>query len=129
MFKNKQNGYISNVTILLEEECKMLLKVIEFDDDTKLMEEVKNHAAQGVSKYNVYVIFHYDDRDKRVADSVDFSTVGVGEEVLDNYVKNIFRQKGDELRAQFEERGFDPTETEVLEGKLDEGKILVFHKE
>ena len=107
----------------------MLPKVIEFDDDTKLMEEVKNLAAQGVSKDNLYVISHDDDRDKRVADSVDASTVGVGEEGLDTYVKNIFRQKGDELRAQFEELGFDPTEAEVLEGKLDEGKILLLHKE
>src|SRR5699024_915293 len=129
MFKNKQNGYISNVTIMLEEECKMLSKVIEFDDDTKLMEKVKKHAVKVESKDNVYVISHDDDRDKRVSDSVDASTVGVGEEGLDTYVKNIFRQKGDELRAQFEELGFDPTEAEVLEGKLDEGKILLLHKE
>src|SRR5699024_12045385 len=97
-FKNKQNGYISNVTILLEEECKMLPKVIEFADDTKLMEEVKKLAAQGVSKDNLYVISHDVDRDKRVAYCVDASTVGIGEEGLDTYVKNIFRQKGDELR-------------------------------
>src|SRR5699024_10102844 len=107
----------------------MLPKVIEFDDDTKLMEEVKNLAAKGVSKDNIYVISHDDDRDKRVADNVDDSTVSIGKEGLDNYVKNIFRQKGDELRAQFEELGFDPTEAEVLEGKLDEGKILLLHKE
>src|SRR5699024_809905 len=107
----------------------MLPKVIEFDDDTKLMEEVKNLAAQGVSKDSLYVISHDDDRDKRVEDSVDASTVGIGKEGLETYVKNIFRQKGDELRAQFEELGFDPTEAEVLEGKLDEGKILLLHKE
>src|SRR5699024_813392 len=107
MFKNKLKGYINNVTILLEEEWTMLPKVIEFDDDTKLMEEVKNLAAQGVSKDNLYVLSHDDDRDKRVADSVDASTVGVGEEGLETFVKNIFRQKGDELRAQFEELGFD----------------------
>src|SRR5699024_11943795 len=95
-----QNGYISNVTILLEEECKMLPKVIEFDDDTKLMEEVKNLAAQGVSKDNLYVISHDDDRDKRDADSVDASTVGGGEEGRDTYVKNIISQKGDEERSQ-----------------------------
>src|SRR5699024_10312859 len=128
MFKNKLKGYINNVTILLEEEWTMLPKVIECDDDTKLMEEVKNLAAQGASKDNHYFFSHDDDRDKRVADSVDTSTVAVGEEGLETFVKNIFRQKGDELRAQFEELGFDPTEAEVLEGKLDEGKILLLHK-
>src|SRR5699024_11329207 len=34
--KNKQNGEISNETILKEEECKMLPKVIEVDDETQL---------------------------------------------------------------------------------------------
>src|SRR5690625_7259848 len=97
MFKNKLKGYINNVTILLEEEWTMLPKVIEFDDDTKLMEEVKNLAAQGVSKDNLYVISHDDDSDKRVADSVDASTVGIGEEGLDIYVKNIFLQNSDEI--------------------------------
>src|SRR5690625_5035819 len=110
MFKNKLKGYINNVTILLEEEWTMLPKVIEFDDDTKLMEEVKNLAAQGVSKDNLYVISHDDDRDKRVADSVDASTVGIGEEGLDTYVKNIFRQKIDVLSYLFEELGFEPTD-------------------
>lgn len=104
-------------------------KVLEFHDDTKLMEEVKNLSAQGISKENLYVISHDDDRDKRVADNVDASTIGIEEEGLDTFVKNIFRKKGDELRAQFEELGFDHTEAEVLEGKLDEGKILLLHKE
>src|SRR5690625_1737668 len=107
----------------------MLPKVIEFDDDTKLMEEVKNLAAQGVSKDNLYVISHDNNRDIRVANSVDATTIGIGEEGLYTYVKNIFRQKGDELRDQYEELGFDTTEAEVLEGKLDEGKILLLHKE
>ncbi len=104
-------------------------KIIEFQDDTKLMAEVKNLAAQGVHKDNLYVMSHDDDRDKRVADSVDAETVGLGEEGLDTFVKNIFRKKGDELRAQFEELGFDHTEAEVLENKLDEGKILLLHIE
>src|SRR5690625_1314868 len=107
----------------------MLPQVIEFDDDNKLMEEVKHLDSQGVSKDNLYVLSHEDDSYKRVADSVYAKSLGIGEEGLDSYVNNIFRQKGDELRAQFEELGFDPTEAEVLEGKLDEGKILLLHKE
>lgn len=104
-------------------------KVTEFQDDTKLMAEVKNLAAQGVNKDNLYVLSHDDDRDKRVAGSVDASTVGAEEEGLGTFVKNIFRKKGEELRAQFEELGFNQTEAEVLESKLDEGKILLLHKE
>src|SRR5699024_1193530 len=103
-------------------------KVIEFHDDEKLMSEFKKLSAEGVSKEDLYVISHDSDRDKRVADNVDASTVGAKEEGLGTYVKNIFRKKGDELRAQFEELGFDHTEAEVLEGKLDEGKILLLQK-
>ena len=72
---------------------------------------------------------HDSDRDTKVADSVDASTVGMKEEGLDTFVKNIFRKKGDELRAQFEKLGFDHTEAKVLESKLDEGKILLLHLE
>lgn len=104
-------------------------KVIEFHNDEELMQEVKNLSAQGVSKDNLYVVAHDEDREKKVADTTDASTIGIGEEGLDTFVKNIFRKKGDELRAQFEELGFDHTEAEVLEGKLDEGKILLMHKE
>lgn len=104
-------------------------EVLEFHDDTKLMEEVKNLSAQGISKENLYVISHDDDRDKRVAESVDASTIGMEEEGLNTFVKNIFRKKGDELRAKFTELGFDDTEAKVLESKLDEGKILLLHKE
>ena len=100
-------------------------KITEYHDDTELMKEVKNLAAQGVDKENLYVMSHDSDRDKRVADSVDAGTIGIKEEGLDTFVKNIFRKKGDELRAQFEELGFDQTEAKVLESKLDEGKILL----
>lgn len=104
-------------------------KVTEFQDDTELMKEVKNLAANGIDKENLYVMSHDTDRDKRVAESVDASTIGAGEEGLDTFVKNIFRKKGDKLRAEFEKLGFDHTEAEVLESKLDKGKILLLHME
>ena len=104
-------------------------KVLEFHNDDSLMQEVRSLAAQGISKEDLYVVSHDDDREKRVADTIDASTIGIGEEGLDTFVKNIFRKKGDELRAQFKELGFDHTEAEVLESKLDEGKILLLHKE
>src|SRR5690625_7515516 len=89
MFKNKLKGYINNVTILLEEEWTMLPKVIEFDDDNKLMEEVKNLAAQGVSKDNLYDISHIDVRDKRDADNeVALTVVHVVEVIY--YIFTIF---------------------------------------
>ena len=80
--------------------------VKEFQDDVKLTEEVQAQINNGVSADNLYVISHDDDRTKRVADHADANTVGVNEEGLGTAVKNVFRKKGDELRAKFEELGF-----------------------
>ena len=99
--------------------------VKEFKDDVSLKEEVKSLAAKGVSKENLYVMSHDDDRTDRVADSVDASKVGIEEQSLETSVKNVFRKKGDELRAKFEELGFNKQEAEALEEKLDHGTILL----
>lgn len=97
----------------------------EFQDDKELMKAVKIQAANGVSKDNLYVISHDDDRTDRVAGKVDANKVGINEESLQTAVGNIFRKKGDELRAKFKELGFDQAEAGQLEEKLDHGKILL----
>lgn len=99
--------------------------VKEFLDDKGLMQEVKTQAANGVKKENLYVISHDDDRTDRVAGNVNANEVGIGEEGLGTAVGNIFRKKGDELRAKFKELGFDQSEAGELEEKLDHGKILL----
>ncbi|MUV36771.1 General stress protein 17M [Lentibacillus sp. JNUCC-1] len=99
--------------------------VKEFKDDTKLKEEVKSLAEKGVSKDTLYVLSHDDDRTDRVADSVDANKVGLSEQELSTYVGNIFRKKGDELRAKFQELGFPEQEAGDLEEKLDHGTILL----
>lgn len=99
--------------------------VKEFQDDTLLMQEVKIQANNGVSKENLYVISHDDDRTDRVASKVNANEVGVDEQGLGKAVGNIFRKKGDELRNKFQELGFDQSEASELEEKLDHGKILL----
>lgn len=104
-------------------------EVKEFRDDVEVVEEVKREIANGVSKDDLYVMSHDDDRTERVAGKVDANTVGVSEEGFGTAVKNVFRTKGDELRAKFEELGFSQTEAEELEEKLDHGKILLIKAE
>ncbi|GAA0608785.1 general stress protein [Virgibacillus siamensis] len=99
--------------------------VKEFQDDTALMKEVKSQAGKGVSKDNMYVMSHDDDRTDRVAGNVDANKVGIQEEGLDTAVNNIFRKKGDELRTKFNELGFSKDEASELEEKLDHGEILL----
>lgn len=99
--------------------------VKEFQDDQALIQEVEALAQKGVKKENLYVMSHDDDRTDRVAGNVDANQVGLSEEGLTTAVENIFRKKGDALRAQFKELGFTQLEAEELEEKLDHGEILL----
>lgn len=103
--------------------------VKEFHDDMQVVEEVKAQVARGIPHDHLYVISHDDDRTNRVADNANANTIGLEEEGLATALKNIFRKKGDELRAKFSELGFSDMEAEELEKKLDDGKILLLVKE
>lgn len=117
IFKNHFKG---------ESTLKPIVK--EFQDDQDLIAEVEAQAGRGISKDNLYVISHDDDRTKRVADKVNASEVGVKEEGIKVAIGNLFHKKGDELRAKFEELGFSTAEAGELEEKLDHGKILLLIK-
>lgn len=101
--------------------------VKEFKDDTALINEVKSLAAKGVSKDDLFVLSHDDDRTKRVAESADASKIGISEVGFETYVSNIFSKKGDQLRAQMEELGFSSFEAENYEERLDHGAILLIN--
>lgn len=109
----------------VEEEIKLKPTVKEFQDDQAVMEEVKNLAERGVSKDDLYLISHDDERTDRVAGKVDANQVGVKEEGIGTAIGNIFRKKGDELRTKFKELGFSQAEADEFEEKLDHGKILL----
>lgn len=103
--------------------------VKEFQDDQALLAEVEALSAKGTSKENLYVISHDDDRTDRVADQVNANEIGTTEVGLKVAVENMFRRKGDEIRAKFKELDFTQEEAEELEEKLDHGKILLLIKE
>ncbi len=95
--------------------------VKEFQDDTALMDEVKRQAAAGISKDDLYVIAHDDDRTDRVAGNVNANEP----DDLIKLVGTRYDKKGDELRAILEEFGFSSNESDDLEEKLDHGKVLL----
>lgn len=101
--------------------------VEEFKDDTELMNVVKSLSSKGISKENLYVLSHDDDRTDRVADKVDANKIGINEMGFDTYVSNIFSKKGDELRSQLKELGFSQQEANNYEEKLDQGTILLIN--
>ncbi|MDQ0207140.1 YflT domain-containing protein [Alkalicoccobacillus murimartini] len=101
----------------------------EFKNDEEVVTAVQSLKTQGVHEDNIYVITHDDDRTNRIADNADANTVGVSETGLGTSIKNVFRKKGDELRAKFEEIGFSEQEAKLLEDKLDQGKVILAIKD
>ncbi len=99
--------------------------VKEYMDDTALVTEVKELTAQGIDKEDLYVLTHDDDRTNRLADNADINTIGIAEEGLGTAVGNMFRDKGDELREKLQQMGYSQFESEELEEKLDQGKVLL----
>jgi hypothetical protein len=108
----------------MEELIYMKPVVKEFKDDIELKKEVKSLSEQGVSKDNIYVMSHDDDRTDRVADSISAGKLGEGLSTEDG---KVFTKKGDELRAQFKELGFTQEESNEMEKKLDHGTILLIN--
>ncbi|KDN57957.1 MAG: general stress protein [Exiguobacterium sp.] len=101
----------------------------EFTNDEEVVTAIQSMKAKGVDESHIYVITHDDDRTDRVADNADANTVSASDVGLGTAAKNLFRKKGDELRAQFEELGFSATEADSLEKKLDQGKVIVVVKD
>lgn len=100
--------------------------VREYTNDERLVQDVQELSYRGVSKEDMYILSHDNDRTNRVADQADANKIGLLELGLGSAVSNIFVSKGDELRTKIEEMGLSPVEAELYEAKLDEGKILLF---
>ena len=108
--------------MLTKEKIYMKPNVKEFKDDVALKEEIDQLSNKGISKSNLYIMSHDDDRTDRVADSIAAGKLGEG---FTTESGNVFNKKGDELRAQFKELGFTQEEANELEEKLDHGDILL----
>ncbi|SDJ10815.1 general stress protein [Natribacillus halophilus] len=96
----------------------------EFMNDNEVVAAVERIKGE-VSEDNIYVLSHDRSHTSHVAERADANTVGMSETGFGVQVKNVFRKKGDELRAKFEELGFSAGEADTLEAKLDKGAVVV----
>lgn len=97
----------------------------EFLNDEDLVSEIQELSAKGIPRNDLYVLAHDDDRTKRLADRAVANTIGIEEQGLGTAVGNIFRHKGNELRTKLQQFGYTEIESEQLEEKLDNGKVLL----
>lgn len=89
---------------------------------------VKDLHRQGFREEEIYVLAHGENRTDRIADIANANTIGASEEGVIQSVANLFRDRGDQLRAKIEALGFDAGEAEQYEAELDRGKVLVMAK-
>ncbi|WP_018924517.1 general stress protein [Salsuginibacillus kocurii] len=103
----------------------MSLSHQEFYNDEEVIAKVQNLLDNGVNEKDVYILTHDSDRTDRLAKQAESNVVSAEDENVSTAMKNVFRKRGDELRAQFESLGYGEEKAEQLEGKLDEGKVIV----
>ncbi|MGF7048327.1 hypothetical protein J2T13_002834 [Paenibacillus sp. DS2015] len=98
-------------------------KVVQ--NGVQAVEEVKQLQSAGYIYEHIYVLAHADDRTERIADTANADEIGIKEEGVFNSLANLFRSRGDELRAKITSLGFTNAEADFYEKELDLGKVLV----
>ncbi|MGG1615181.1 general stress protein [Paenibacillus sp. NRS-1782] len=105
---------------------KSYAKVVE--NGVQAIEAVNELRNTGYRYEDVFVLAHDQDRTDRIADTVDAKEIGMKEEGVFDSLANLFRSRGDELRAKITFLGFTDTEADFYEKELDQGKVLVIAK-
>lgn len=105
---------------------KSYAKVVE--NGTQAVQEVKNLRQSGYDHDRIYVLAHDSDKTSRIVDASDANNVGIKEEGVFDAFANLFRSRGDELRAKIVSLGFTEAEAGFYEKQLDLGKVLVIAK-
>ncbi|MBO2945540.1 general stress protein [Paenibacillus sp. F411] len=98
------------------------------DNGTQAVQEVQSLHSSGYTQEHIFVLAHDSDRTERIASASDASEVGMKEEGAFDTIANLFRSRGDELRAKIQSLGFTEAEADFYEKQLDQGKVLVIAK-
>lgn len=95
------------------------------DNAARAMEAVDRLHRQGIQREDIYVLAHSKDRTNELAEAADINTISVEEEGLLTTMANLFRSRGDELRAKLIATGLTKLEADMYEAELDRGKVLL----
>ncbi|MFK7696493.1 general stress protein [Paenibacillus sp. HJGM_3] len=91
----------------------------------RAMEEIDRLHRQGIQREDIYVLAHSKERTNELAEAADINTISVEEEGLLTTMANLFRSRGDELRAKLVAAGVTESEARMYEEELDRGKVLI----
>jgi hypothetical protein len=86
---------------------------------------VRELNRQGYKQDDIYVLAHDSDQTKSLADASNANRIGPSEEGVFTSLANVFRSRGDEIRAKLQSIGLTDSEAERYEEELDRGRVLV----
>ncbi|MEC0225948.1 YflT domain-containing protein [Paenibacillus alba] len=87
--------------------------------------KVQQLYREGFERDHIYVLTHSAEGTDFVANYTGAEQITMAEEGVITSIANLFRSRGDELRAKMKALGVPEVEASRLEGELDKGKILV----
>ncbi|OCT11751.1 hypothetical protein A8709_28165 [Paenibacillus pectinilyticus] len=87
--------------------------------------KIKQLYREGFEKDHVYVLTHSAEGTDFIANYTNAQQITMSEVGVLTSIANLFRSRGDELRAKMRSLGVPDVESGRLESELDKGKILV----
>lgn len=101
------------------------IKVVE--NAEKALEEIRNLYQLGYEMDDIYVLAHHADVTHKIAAIANAKEIGIEEQGVYQTLANVFKSRGDELRAKFVSLGVSEAEAAILESKLDLGQVAVIN--
>ncbi|MDQ0091272.1 hypothetical protein J2T12_004709 [Paenibacillus anaericanus] len=106
---------------------KSYVKVVQ--NGLQAVEAVGELRASGYLTEQIFVLAHNQDQTERIAETANADEIGIKEEGIFDAIANLFRSRGDELRAKIVSLGFTEMEAAFYEKELDHGKVLVIARQ
>ena len=100
-------------------------KVTTVDNILEARTEIQQLIDEGYSKESLYVLAHDGERTNHLVEHTEASPIGIIEEGVITAIANLFRSRGDELRAKLRSMGVSEQQAELLEAEMDHGQIVI----
>lgn len=100
-------------------------KIRLVNDEDAVLRAIRGFREEGHSLSEIYVLAHDDDQTEGLSRLTDTNTIGIMEEGMAAAFANLFRSRGNQLRAKLEALGISASEADRYESELDKGRIMV----
>ncbi|UUZ81606.1 general stress protein [Paenibacillus sp. P26] len=94
-------------------------------NEEQALRAIRTFREEGRSLNEIYVLAHDGERTEGLSKLTDTRTIGLMEEGVVTAFANLFRSRGDQIRAKMQSLGISEQEAERYEKELDKGKIMV----